>query len=303
MRSPWAAAHGREPGRYLPSTVCLFSAALCWTIEVDMLSVRLPVRKWACRLRALSYTVPHRRRASRTPSAQLPRGFRAFPDLFRDVVRNASGPSARFPDAFEKFRDTFRGAEAFGTTSGRCRRFQEGADVVTMTGRQYGQDADGERKFISASKFCSRPKIRRGNFLMSGSCGNTRKGLGMTVCGGYQEYAERLRIFNFYFPHVVRALVDAQFYQHISLMTSLLTQRRRGCCFTDWRLSLRYGFCVNTASLINALPSIVLSHSLMLRSQLTTSHTAPVAIRWKIEQIQQLFHVIAVIEDDIHISL
>jgi len=29
MRSPWAAAHGREHGRCRPSTVCLFSAALC----------------------------------------------------------------------------------------------------------------------------------------------------------------------------------------------------------------------------------------------------------------------------------
>jgi len=28
MRSPWAAAHGQEPGRSLPSTVCFFSAAL-----------------------------------------------------------------------------------------------------------------------------------------------------------------------------------------------------------------------------------------------------------------------------------
>jgi len=66
------------------------------------------------------------------------------------------------------------------------RIFPEGTDVVTMSGRQHGQDVEGVRKFISASKFCSRPKFRRGNFLMSGTCGNTRKGLGMikTVCGG-----------------------------------------------------------------------------------------------------------------------
>jgi len=95
---------------------------------------------------------------SSTRLQHLPRGLRAFlicSASLRDV-RNASGPSAHFPDAFTKFRDTVCSAEAFGTTHRRCRRFPEGADVVTMSRRQHGQDAEGVRKFISASKFCTR---------------------------------------------------------------------------------------------------------------------------------------------------
>jgi len=170
-----------------------FSRRHCAELEVDMWSVRLPVRKWTCRLCTLSYTVPHRRRALRTPSTQLPHGFsifRATSGRFlicsaspRDVVKCLG----TFLNAFAKFQDTVHGKEAFGTTRVRFRRFPERADVVTMSGRQHGQDAKGVRKFISASKFCSRPTFRRGNFLMSGTCGNTRKGLATikTVCWGY----------------------------------------------------------------------------------------------------------------------
>jgi len=50
-----------------------------------------------------------------------------------DVVLNASGPSVHFPGAFAKFQDNVRGAEAFGTTRGRCRRCGCRDDLRTTT--------------------------------------------------------------------------------------------------------------------------------------------------------------------------
>ena len=67
-------------------------------------------------------------------------------------------------------------------------------DVLTMSARQCRQSAEGVPQFISASKFCSGPKSRRGKFDLAGRRRNARKrsGATKTVKGIFRECADKL---------------------------------------------------------------------------------------------------------------
>ena len=79
----------------------------------------------------------------------------------------SSAVSAYFPEGVRNIREAVRNAEASRIVCGRRRSLEDRQDVLTMSARQCGQSAEGVTKFISASKFCSGPKSRRGKSALS----------------------------------------------------------------------------------------------------------------------------------------
>ena len=114
------------------------------------------------------------------------------------LYRSASAP--HFPETFRLasacLRKAARTAEAFRTVCGRGKSVTERRDVLTMCARQCRQVAKGVMKFISTSKFWSRPKFRRGHFCPLPQVQKLREVFRMikTVNRIFQEYAERLLI-------------------------------------------------------------------------------------------------------------
>ena len=137
-------------------------------------------------------------------SVWLPHGFlmiRTFPDSFpisymldRHYHLMWSVLSACFPEGSPNIREAVRNAEASRIVCGRCRSTEDRRDVLMMSTGQCRQSAEGVPKFISASKFCSGPKSRRGKFVLSRRRRNVRKRSGAikTVKGIFQEYADML---------------------------------------------------------------------------------------------------------------
>ena len=87
----------------------------------------------------------------------------------------SSSLSACFPEGSSNIREAFRNAEASRIVCGRCGSTEDKWDVLTMSAGQRRQPAEGVTKFISASKFCSGPKSRRGKFALSGRRRNAWK--------------------------------------------------------------------------------------------------------------------------------
>ena len=130
----------------------------------------------------------------------------------------SSALSACCPEGFPNIREAVRNAEASRIVCGRCGSPEERRDVLTMSAGQCRQSAEGVTKFISASKFCSGPKSRRGKFALSRRCRNARKRSGVikTVKGIFQEHTDMLPnhavlsiLHSASCPGLVRALVDA----------------------------------------------------------------------------------------------
>ena len=62
-----------------------------------------------------------------------------------------------FPDSFPSIHEALPNSEAFVMVGGRCRSTKGKGDVLLMSPRQCRLVAQGVKKFISASKFCSWP--------------------------------------------------------------------------------------------------------------------------------------------------
>ena len=136
----------------------------------------------------------------------------------------SSALSACFPKGSPNIREAFRNAEASRIVCGRCGSTEDKRDVLTMSAGQCRQSAEGFPKFISASKFCSGPKSRRGKFALTRRRRNAGKCSGAikTVRGISPEYADRLPnhgdlyiLHSASCPRLVRALVDAWSYATI----------------------------------------------------------------------------------------
>ena len=125
-----------------------------------------------------------------------------------DVVLNASGPSVHFPGAFAKFQDNVRGAEAFGTTRGRCRRCGCRDDLRTTTRTRCRRCAEVHFRIqiLLSTKILRRKlfdvrNVRKYPEGFSNDKDSVLRVLG--ICGQISD-------FQFLRSRVVRALVDAQ---------------------------------------------------------------------------------------------
>ena len=126
-----------------------------------------------------------------------PDDSRQLPDQLHvrsSLAPNVFGIVRVLPGRFPKHSRSFPQTEASRIVCGRCGSTEERRDVLTMSAGQCRQSAEGVPKFISASKFCSGPKSRRGKFALSRRRRNARKRSGAikTVKGIFQEYADRL---------------------------------------------------------------------------------------------------------------
>ena len=124
-------------------------------------------------------------------SRQLPDQLHVGSWLAPNVFGSGRVLSGRFP---KHSRSCPQRGSLQDIVCGRCGSTEDRRDVLTMSAGQCRQSAEGVPKFISASKFCSGPKSRRGKFSLSRRRRNVRKRSGAikTVKGIFQEYADRL---------------------------------------------------------------------------------------------------------------
>ena len=143
----------------------------------------------------------------------------------------SSALSACFLEGSPNIREAVRNAKASRIVCGRRGSNEDRRDVLTMSAGQCRQSAEGVPKCISASKFCSGPKSRRGKFALSRRRRNARKRSGAikTVKGIFQEYADRFPnhgdlwiLHSASCPGLVRALVDAWSHEFTTDLCGLL---------------------------------------------------------------------------------
>ena len=239
MRSPWAAAHGREHGRCRPSTVCLFSAALCWLCWTRS---RYVIRSASCLQMSMqaphavlysSASAPRFRDTFGTASArlqQLPRGFRAFPDLFRvtawcclqclGTFRALSGRFCEVSGHGPRCRGFRDNAQKVPKVSERC-GCRDNVQTTTPTRCRRCVEVDFHVQILVWTKISTRKLFDVRNVRKYPEGFRNDKDSVWRV--PYWKYADRLRIFNFYFLRVVHALVDARSNRRTNQWTDELT--------------------------------------------------------------------------------
>ena len=157
---------------------------------------------WLCDFRMPSAWLP----SDLGDSWQLPDQFHVGSSSACDVFRTVRQLSRRFPKHLPS-------CPQFVSLQASCRRWRnlDRRDVLMMSTGQWRQSAEGVKKIISAYKFCSGPKSRRGKFALSRRRQNLRKCQGMkkTVIGMFPEYADMLpnhaELLSC-IPHLVRVL-------------------------------------------------------------------------------------------------
>ena len=153
----------------------------------------------------------------------LPRGFRAFPDLFRVAARCCLQCLGTFRALSGRFREV-------SGHSPRRRGFRNNARKVPKVSGRCGCHDDVRTTPQARCRRCAEVHFRV-QILLSTKI-STRKLFDVRNMSKYPEgfrndkdSVDRLRIFNFYFPRVVRALVDARHCQELYVsLTGLLNK-------------------------------------------------------------------------------